>query len=452
MVLVIKKAFSILAINIASLCLLLAVKFGMLVLIPMGIVGLISTAFFVYYNISPIKKDYPTKRIYILASGSALLRFFLISLTFTVIVQALVVAYLWVTIEPLTKMMIALMACGIIYAVIGEAIVFWNGMLRVYFTSVQLGIRHRVLGALLGWILGVNIYYLNKIIKVCNNEVEFETEKIELNNVRVESEICKTKYPILMVHGVFFRDLRHLNYWGRIPKELQKNGAIIHYGKQQSAGTVENNGRELAERIEAIVKETGCEKVNIIAHSKGGLDCRYALSHFGADKYVASLTTINSPHNGCVFAEYLIEHIPEQIIQTATKGYNATLQKFGEHPDFIGAITDLTATKCRERNENTKDVEGVLYESVMSYCNKPQNGQFPLNFSNILVNHFDGKNDGLVAIESAKWGTSFTLIEPKGNRGISHGDVIDLNRENIDGFDVREFFVKLVESLKNRGY
>ena len=32
-----------------------------------------------------------------------------------------------------------------------------------------------------------------------------------------------------------------------------------------------------------------------------------------------------------------------------------------------------------------------------------------------------------------------------------HGDVIDLNREDIPGFDVREFYVQLVSKLKERG-
>ena len=39
----------------------------------------------------------------------------------------------------------------------------------------------------------------------------------------------------------------------------------------------------------------------------------------------------------------------------------------------------------------------------------------------------------------------------KFGRGISHGDVVDLNRENIPGFDVREFYVQLVADLKARG-
>ena len=78
--------------------------------------------------------------------------------------------------------------------------------------------------------------------------------------MRKENECCHTKYPLLMVHGVFFRDARFFNYWGRIPKELMRNGAEIYYGNQQSAATVAKSGQELAERIKQIVEETGCEK------------------------------------------------------------------------------------------------------------------------------------------------------------------------------------------------
>ena len=65
---------------------------------------------------------------------------------------------------------------------------------------------------------------------------------------------------------------------------------------------------------------------------------------------------------------------------------------------------------------------------------------------------YDGDNDGLVALTSAPWGEDFTVLHPTGKRGITHADVIDLNRENIPGFDVREFYVQLVNKLKMRGF
>lgn len=46
-----------------------------------------------------------------------------------------------------------------------------------------------------------------------------------------------------MVHGVFFRDFEHLNYWGRIPAELQANGAVIYYGNHNSAAAVKDSAK-----------------------------------------------------------------------------------------------------------------------------------------------------------------------------------------------------------------
>ena len=413
---------------------------------------------FLYFNLRPIEKSgAPTKRIWYLKSGCELLRLFLITATVTVFVQ---MVWLWCQISMITPenslaagTAVAGAAFGVLWAVLLEAIVFWNGMIRVYLTSVQLGLKHRVLAALCGWIPILNIWYLRKIIRITADEAEFETEKWELDTARAESEICKTKYPILLVHGVFFRDFRYVNYWGRIPKELQRNGATVYYGQQQSAAAVEDSGRELADRIRQILAETGCEKVNIIAHSKGGLDSRAAIAHAGCAPCVASLTTINTPHRGCIFAEYLLEKIPAAARQKIADTYNAALKRLGdERPDFLAAVTDLTASACEKRNAVAPDAPGVFYQSVMSYCRKAQHGKFPLNMTYPIVKHFDGLNDGLVAVDSAKWGDQFTLLEPRGHRGISHGDVVDLNRENIPGFDVREFYVSLVADLKNRGF
>ena len=182
-------------------------------------------------------------------------------------------------------------------------------------------------------------------------------------------------------------------------------------------------------------------------------DSRAAIAHAGCAPCVASLTTINTPHRGCIFAEYLLKKIPAAARQKIADTYNAALKRLGdEAPDFLAAVTDLTASACEARNAATPDAPGVFYQSVMSYCRKAQHGKFPLNMTYPIVKHFVGLNDGLVAVDSAKWGDQFTLLEPRGHRGISHGDVVDLNRENIPGFDVREFYVSLVADLKNRGF
>lgn len=394
----------------------------------------------------------PTRRIRQLAAGVELLRLFLVTATVDLGTTVWFFCLLapWTGVDGIVWLGIA---AQVLMVAAVEAAVFWSGMIRIYITSTQLGIRHRVLAALCGWVPFLNIWYLCKLIRIASDEVEFETEKWELDAARAESEICKTRYPILMVHGVFFRDYRYVNYWGRIPRELTRNGATVYYGQQQSAAAVEDSGKELAARIRQIVEETGCGKVNIIAHSKGGLDSRAAISHAGCGPCVATLTTINTPHRGCVFAEYLLEKIPASVRQGIADTYNAALKRLGdEKPDFLAAVTDLTASACEARNAVTPDDPAVVYESVMSYCKKARHGRFPLNMTQPVVRYFDGPNDGLVAVDSARWGRRFTLLQPTGKRGISHGDVVDLNRENIPGFDVREFYVNLVADLKRRGF
>ena len=332
-------------------------------------------------------------------------------------------------------------------------IVFWNGMIRVYLFSKQLGIRYRFIGLLLGLVPIVHLVMLVKIIKICRDEVEFENNKIKLNMARKDEQVCKTKYPLLLVHGIFFRDFEHLNYWGRIPNELINNGATIFYGNHSSSLSVEDSAKELAARIKEIIKETGCEKVNVIAHSKGGLDTRYAISNLGMDKYIASLTMINTPNHGCVFADYLLNKAPAGLKDKIASGYNFALKKLGDkEPDFIAGVTDLTSTKVEELNKIIKQSDKVYYQVFGSVLKKATGGRFPLNLTNNFVKYFDGKNDGLVGVESFPIYDNFTLVEAPTNRGISHGDVIDLNRENIEGYDVREFYVDIVKDLKDRGF
>ena len=251
---------------------------------------------------------------------------------------------------------------------------------------------------------------------------------------------------------MFFRDNRFFNYWGRIPKELETNGAKIFYGNHPSAASVADSAAALQERILQILEQTGAKKVNIIAHSKGGLDCRYAIAKLGIGDQVASLTTVNTPHRGCLFADYLLTKIPVETKDKVAETYNAALRKLGEeNADFLAAVCDLTNEACKLRDAEMPTPKGIFCQSVGSVLKKGGSGKFPLNFSYHLVKHFSGENDGLVSEDSFQWGENYILLKPSGKRGISHGDLIDLNRENIPGFDVREFYVELVNDLKNRG-
>jgi triacylglycerol lipase len=69
-----------------------------------------------------------------------------------------------------------------------------------------------------------------------------------------------------------------------------------------------------------------------------------------------------------------------------------------------------------------------------------------------ILKKLDGPNDGLVTKESAQWGVFRGVVTNNRLRGISHGDMIDLTREDYKGFDVKEFYVELAADLKKRGF
>ncbi len=341
---------------------------------------------------------------------------------------------------------------SLLFAAVCVAVMFIHGGVYVFFFSIQLGVRWRIVSAVFGMVPIINIFVLRKTVRKVTCEVDFEIQNEKRNRARRSSKVCKTKYPIMLVHGVFFRDWKHFKYWGRIPEELRKNGASVYFGEHHSALSVADSARELAERIEYILKETGAEKVNIIAHSKGGLDSKYALDKLGLAPKVASLTTVNTPHKGCIFAERLLEISSAGLKKSVSATYNATMKRLGDkNPDFLAAVGDLTASRCTALYDELKIPEGVYTQSVGSVLYNAKEGKFPLNFIYHYVKKYDGLNDGLVGINSFEWGSKYTLIKTDKGKGISHADVCDIFQQNREGFDVREFYVKLVSDLKKRG-
>ncbi len=389
---------------------------------------------------------YPNLRLRICGHGETLLRIFFLSLPVAVAGQ---IALLILKYEQDFWFCVG----SILFCILAEAVVFWNGMISVYCTSVQLGIRERVLGFAFGLIFPVNLYFLGRIIRIVSREIRREICRELLERSREDQRICATKYPILLVHGVFFRDSRALSYWGRIPKTLKRNGAMVYYGNQPSAASVPDCGRFLSRRIREIVEETGCEKVNIIAHSKGGLDSRYALAKCDALPYVASLTTVNTPHKGCAYADWLMDKVGEKAKRGISSTYNEMLGALGEDDaDFLAAVSDLTEEGCRRLNEEMGDAPTEIFcQSIGSVLNKVRDGKILLGSTSVFVRHFDGKNDGLVGEASFPWGEKCTMVTTDRGRGISHADIIDLGREDLPDFDVREFYVNLVSDLKQRG-
>lgn len=301
------------------------------------------------------------------------------------------------------------------------------------------------------WIPVVNFGLALYVRGLARQEIDHTLYKMDLDGVRAQRQVCATRYPIVLVHGVGFRDFHYFNYWGRIPRELARNGARVYYGHQEAWGCVEDNARILQEKISQIKRETGCGKVNIIAHSKGGLDSRYLISRLDMEGDVASLTTISTPHRGSGLVDVL-KQLPDGIYRTVCRWIDRYFGRLGDtRPDAYRASYQLSKVYAREFNEICPDKEGVYYQSYASLMKSGFSSKL-LCIPYWILKKVDGPNDGLVTVESARWGEFKGVVTNRRLRGISHGDMIDLTREDYEGFDVKEFYVGVAAYLKERGF
>lgn len=326
-----------------------------------------------------------------------------------------------------------------------------NGCIRILLTCRSLGVWKRILIIFFLWMPVVHLFCAKYLSKRAAIEYSAEVCRFENRKERDGSMVCATKYPLIMLHGIGFRDLCYFNYWGRIPKELAENGAVVYYGHQQAWGTIENNADIIRRNIRKILEENHCGKVNIIAHSKGGLDARYLISGLHMEDYVASLTTISTPHRGSELLN-ILNKLPDSIYRFIASGFDRTFKRLGDPcPDCYHASKQLSSGFCQEFNAKYPDSPKVYYQSYASYV-KHTFGDNLLSIPNLLM-FFAGasKNDGLVTVDSAKWGNFKKTFVSSGRRGISHGDMIDLKREDYKGFDVIEAYVQIVAELKDMG-
>jgi len=255
------------------------------------------------------------------------------------------------------------------------------------------------------------------------------------------------KYPVVFAHGFSIEDRKFaFNPWGRIPNTLKEHGVDVYYGITDAWGLIETNAGLLKATIDKILKDTGKEKVNIIAHSKGGLDARYMIWKYDYGNKVASLTTISTPHHGSVVADYML--YDKNLFTRTAVNMVSYMEKFVNdlYPDAYSAAFELTTVKLKEFNQNVTPDDRVYYQSVYSVMNKPSDDPF-FSISYKYMKKLEGANDGLVSENSAKWGDNITKIDG----GISHSQIID-DEEDPQDMTILNIYLRIVNDLRNRGF
>src|SRR5215212_11552886 len=111
-----------------------------------------------------------------------------------------------------------------------------------------------------------------------------------------------TKLPVLLIHG-YMEDASVWNKWIDLLKEdgISAVYPITFKQSDDECGSAAEHAKELSNIIGQIKEETVKNNVNIVGHSKGGLDARVYLANNTND--VANLIMIRTPNAGSPLVE-----------------------------------------------------------------------------------------------------------------------------------------------------
>ncbi len=264
---------------------------------------------------------------------------------------------------------------------------------------------------------------------------------------------CSSNYPIILVSGLGFHDQhRLLNYWGNIPEFLKMHGADVYTANQEAFISLPDNAIKLKFRILDILDKTKKERINIIAHSKGGLEARYLAGKLGMDEHIASITTLGTPHKGAYLADIILGRLPLPKF-AAARLVNLYATLLGDkRPDSLRSLVQVSTQSVQQFNEEVIDSSVVYYQSYAGHVNKHYPNIIWRTMANIIKD-YEGSNDGMVGIESSKWGNYRGVIQNENALSVSHGDMVGLTHFlGNTKFDAKQFFLDMVHELKEKGY
>lgn len=258
----------------------------------------------------------------------------------------------------------------------------------------------------------------------------------------------KSKYPVLLVHGIILKDTFFFKAFGKIPNVLREEGYCVYCSTNDGVGTIENNAKQLKQQIQKILHKEKAEKINIIAHSKGGLDCKYMIQNFNIEDKVASLTTICTPHRGSQLASTILRW-PKWILIISSTCINLCYKILGDkRPNVLKACNELKAVSKIE--DSTIAFSDKIYCQSYSSTLEKSTDDMLMTIPYIILKKYDkDKLDGMVSDKSAKFG------EYKGvcvNGSISHTEIVDLMTNDNEKTEVYKFYREVCNDLSKQGF
>jgi len=243
----------------------------------------------------------------------------------------------------------------------------------------------------------------------------------------VTSSYAKTKYPILLAHGMAgFSAVGPLQYWNGITEDLVGNGANVFVAQQASFNSSEVRGEQLLLQAKQVLAITGAEKINLIGHSHGSQSVRYVASLL--PNKIASVTAVGGPTKGSDVADVVDSVVKSPVgpvlAPVIAAGVNAFFSLVGigsghyYDQDALAGLNSLTTSGSANFNQRfpagvpttacgsgTELVNGVRYYSwsgTSPFTNALDPMDYALTATSLLIS---GENDGLVPRCSSHLGT-----------------------------------------------
>lgn len=254
-----------------------------------------------------------------------------------------------------------------------------------------------------------------------------------------------TRYPIILVHGIILKDNIFFKSFGKIGKILKKNGYSVSTAPTDGFGTIENNAAQLKEYVEKVLEKEHAEKVNLIAHSKGGLDSVQMIQSLGMEDKVASLTTLCTPHLGSPIASYILRY-PKWLLKFIAFWINLWYRIFGDkHPNCMEVCKQL----CQRDEADVIGFSEKVYCQSYSATMKRGRDDFIMSIPYFFSKRLEPNDtDGLVSVDSSKFENY------RGNcidDSLSHAEVVGFMMKRKKKERIVGFYLQLLNELTEMG-
>lgn len=110
-------------------------------------------------------------------------------------------------------------------------------------------------------------------------------------------------HAILLLHGILGQELI---YWNLLKKYLRDDEYHFHEVRLPflGFGDLRRSAEKILQAVDALLRDCPREathgRVDIVAHSAGGLAARYYVKFLGGDRRVRTLVTLGTPHHGTI--------------------------------------------------------------------------------------------------------------------------------------------------------